>query len=153
MKLKRNKGFTLIEILIALSIISIITMALFTAIASTVKGNIKSEVNIKLMNMAQSEIENIRQLIKEEKPIILIDDINKSEVEVTIGNKLVINKKNKNDTKNYYESILITKENITGGNISNYLYTIKVIVNNDIQRLNNNQGKEIITKVFSKKNY
>lgn len=155
MKLKVNKGFTLIEILIAMSITSIIILTLFTTLNSTIKGNVKNEINIKTLNLGQSEIENIRELIKEEKEIKIVDDLNNQSKNIAIGSNAlnILNKKIKNDNRNYYEKIYITKEKITYGNNSNYLYTIKVIVNDDIQKLNNNQGKEIITKVFSKKSY
>ena len=58
------KGFTLIEILIAMTIVSILVFSLSTIINSSIKQNTKNEKDIKLLNIAQSEIENLRRKIK-----------------------------------------------------------------------------------------
>lgn len=59
-----NRGFTLVEILISMAIISIVLFSLFTIINSSIKQNTKNEKDIKLLNIAQSEIENLRKEIK-----------------------------------------------------------------------------------------
>lgn len=64
LKIKNNKGFTLIEILISMAIISIVLFSLFTIINLSIKQNTKNEKDIKLLNIAQSEIENLRKEIK-----------------------------------------------------------------------------------------
>ena len=61
---KNNSGFTLVELIIALSIISIISFAFFTIITSSISKNAKNDKDIKSLNIAQSEIENIRNEIK-----------------------------------------------------------------------------------------
>jgi prepilin-type N-terminal cleavage/methylation domain-containing protein len=59
-----KKGFTLIEILIALSIASIISIGFFQVINMTIKTNSKNEKDIKSLNIAQTEIESLRAQIK-----------------------------------------------------------------------------------------
>ena len=51
-----NKGFTLLELLISLSIITIILLAFSTIIISSIKGNTKNDKDINALNLAQSEI-------------------------------------------------------------------------------------------------
>ena len=63
-KLKNNKGFTLIELLVALAIVGIILLAFFTSINSTIRMDAKNDRDIKALNIAQSEIENLRNQIK-----------------------------------------------------------------------------------------
>lgn len=72
--IKNNKGFTLIEILVAMSIISIITFTFFTIMNSSIKQNSKNEKDIKALNIAQSEIENLRKEIKSSATEINIYD-------------------------------------------------------------------------------
>lgn len=63
-KLKKSKGFTLIELLVALAIVGIILLAFFKVADSTTKMNVKNDRDIKALNLAQSEIENLRNQIK-----------------------------------------------------------------------------------------
>ena len=63
-KLKSIHGFTLIEILVAMAIISIVSTGFYTMINSSIKHNVKNEKDIQSLNMAQSEIENLRSQIK-----------------------------------------------------------------------------------------
>ena len=62
-----NKGFTLLELLISLSIITIILLAFSTIIISSIKGNTKNDKDISALNLAQSEIEIVRKQIKDGK--------------------------------------------------------------------------------------
>lgn len=62
-----NKGFTLLELLISLSIITIILLAFSTIIISSIKGNTKNDKDINALNLAQSEIEIVRKQIKDGK--------------------------------------------------------------------------------------
>lgn len=64
MSKKKNKGFTLIELLIALAIVGIILLAFFKVTDNTTKMNVKNDIDIKALNIAQSEIENLRNQIK-----------------------------------------------------------------------------------------
>ena len=62
-----NKCFTLLELLISLSIITIILLAFSTIIISSIKGNTKNDKDISALNLAQSEIEIVRKQIKDGK--------------------------------------------------------------------------------------
>lgn len=73
MNLKKEDGFTLIEILAALAIVSIVSMAFFTTINMTTKYNAKNEKDIQAMDVAQSEIEYFTKEIKSNKKTIDID--------------------------------------------------------------------------------
>lgn len=61
---KNNNGFTLLELLISLSIVSIICVTFYGFLNNSIKTNGKNERDIKALNIAQSEIENLRQQIK-----------------------------------------------------------------------------------------
>lgn len=75
MKKDNNKGFTLIEILIAMVIISLIASIFFMVMNSSIKFNKKNEIDIFSMNIAQSVIEDIRNDIKQGKSIGLDMDL------------------------------------------------------------------------------
>ncbi|MGL5328903.1 MAG: PulJ/GspJ family protein [Peptostreptococcaceae bacterium] len=60
----KQKGFTLIEVLIAMSIISLIAMTFFNFLNSSIRYNAKNEKDIQYLNIAQTEIENLREQIK-----------------------------------------------------------------------------------------
>lgn len=76
-KLKKIKGFTLIELLVALAITGTILLAFFKIIDSTNRMNVKNDRDIKALNIAQSEIENLRNQIKnyEQTEKLYIEDI------------------------------------------------------------------------------
>lgn len=57
-KLDKSKGFTLVELLVAMGIISLIVLAFFQVINSTIRGNEKTEKDIQMMDVAQIKIEN-----------------------------------------------------------------------------------------------
>ena len=67
-----NKGFTLLELLISLSIITIILLAFSTITISSIKGNTKNDKDISALNLAQSEIEVVRKQIKDGKQVLKI---------------------------------------------------------------------------------
>ncbi len=73
MNLKNEDGFTLIEILVSLAIVSIISMAFFATVNMTTKYNAKNEKDIQAMDVAQSEIEYLIKEIKSNKKTIDID--------------------------------------------------------------------------------
>ena len=64
MKNRSSKGFTLAEILISLSILSILILVFFGVINTSIKNNKKNEIDINSLSLAQSEVENIRIQIK-----------------------------------------------------------------------------------------
>lgn len=64
MENKYSKGFTLLELLVSLSIITLILISFFKVYNSTIRVNTKNDIDIKALNLAQSEIENLRNQIK-----------------------------------------------------------------------------------------
>ncbi|MGL5754316.1 MAG: type IV pilus modification PilV family protein [Paraclostridium sp.] len=68
-----NRGFTLIEVLISLTIVSIISMAFFMSVNMTNKENAKNEKDIQAMDIAQSQVEYLTKEIKSKKETIDID--------------------------------------------------------------------------------
>ena len=96
-----NKGFTLLELLISLSIITIILLAFSTIIISSIKGNTKNDKDISALNLAQSEIEILRKQIKDGKtdfndePYIKEIDGKKFEVKLSVS-------ESKDDTSSQY---------------------------------------------------
>ena len=96
-----DKGFTLLELLISLSIITIILLAFSTIIISSIKGNTKNDKDISALNLAQSEIEILRKQIKDGKtdfndePYIKEIDGKKFEVKLSVS-------ESKEDTSSQY---------------------------------------------------
>ena len=152
-KYQNNRGFTLIEILIAMSLISLMAIAFSTILNSTIKANSVNEKNIKCLNIAQSEVENIRQQIKESKPIQVESSESYEPIPIEINKESqVIEKDIANDNNVYYEAIKVEEKEIIQGSSKGYLYTINIIVNYDKEALILGKGKEITTQVFSKQN-
>lgn len=90
---KNNKGFTLLELLISLSIISLICFIFYGFLNNSIKTNWKNERDIKALNIAQSEIENLRQQIKSKT--------NGSDLEIKLSNteNIIISSANNSNTK------------------------------------------------------
>lgn len=81
---KKNKGFTLLELLVALAIIISIMFAFFKVYNSSIRVNTKNDRDIKALNLAQSELENLRNQIKNLKRSE--DD---KKIEINIGGKQI----------------------------------------------------------------
>lgn len=96
-----NRGFTLVEILISMAIISIVLFSLFTIINSSIKQNTKNEKDIKLLNIAQSEIENLRKEIKSSSNNINIyienTDSTITTIEIPNDEEIIWKEKNSNE--------------------------------------------------------
>ena len=96
-----NKGFTLLELLVSISIMSIILLAFLTITISSIKGNTKNDKDISALNLAQSEIEILRKQIKDGKtdfndePYIKEIDGKKFEVKLSVS-------ESKEDTSSQY---------------------------------------------------
>lgn len=61
---KDNRGVTLLELLVSLAIIGFLVFAFFRVINSTKRIDIKNDRDIKALNIAQSQIEDLRSQIK-----------------------------------------------------------------------------------------
>lgn len=126
----KKKGFTLIEVIIAISIISIISLALFRVINSAIKNNSKNEMDIHSLNVAQSEMEQLRSNIKENHNVeISINDNEKILIingENTVKYKKEI-RRNDNKTIIYDINLNIIREEKN----KLPLYTVKIDVSNE----------------------
>jgi prepilin-type N-terminal cleavage/methylation domain-containing protein len=98
-KIRNNNGFTLIELIIALSVVSIILMAFYSIINSSIKHNVKNEKDIKALNIAQSEVESLRNEIKSSNSSINIYD-DEGNVLITIAESEDIIWKDNGEKKN-----------------------------------------------------
>ncbi|HGM3506210.1 TPA: type II secretion system protein [Clostridioides difficile] len=130
-KKSSEKGFSLIEVLVAMAIMGIILFAFFNIINTNNKVNTKNETDISSLNYVQSEIENLREKIKSGE--FDFDSLDKREDGTVIYEKLIDKSKkvvydkvlSEGDVSLYdtpYEKIttiededgnLIDKENIT----------------------------------------
>jgi len=150
-KISKN-GFTLIELLVAMSIISLIAMAFFTIVNTSIKSNTKNEKDIKSLNVVTSEIESIREQLKDTstEDIILYGDLSIEKWDSNGKVTLVKDSKGNNHTVSN-NKIKYTKEvdgfdcdlelNISRNNISSsnmYIYNIEI-------------SSQLKNKYFSKK--
>jgi len=144
-----NKGFTLIEILVAMGIILLIAMAFFSINNMSIKVNAKNEKDIQAMNIAQSVMEDIRQDIKSSTEYIDINinestsSIEKESISTDKENPSEIKPENVEQSSNEYTvNINFSKE------VDKFLYTVEV----DVIPLNSNsKGANLITQIFAKK--
>lgn len=153
--MNKNKGFTLIELLIAMSVGTLIAMAFFTIINTSIKSNTKNEQDIKLLNVATSELENIREQIKdtssEELQLNTVDGNEDTNISIT-GEELDKDKNeiqiNSTISKIDYEIIVsITRDKKEYTEM--YLYDVSI----NVKLKNNNFSKrniELSTKIFGK---
>ena len=133
MKIKDIRGLTLVELLISISILSIIGLAFFSTINTSIKTNKKNETDIKAMHLAQSEVENLRVQIKKSTGSTLdIFDLK--------GNKVIINNENSYTSDEYDVKITIEEK-------ENLLYEIIVVVE-DVNKDFSKKKTEIITQVI-----
>ncbi len=133
MKIKNTRGLTLVELLISMSILSIIGLAFFSTINTSIKTNKKNETDIKALHLAQSEVENLRVQIKKSTG-------SKLDIVDLKDNKITINTDNYYTSEEYEVKIKITEK-------EDLLYEIRVTVG----AVNSNFSKkktEIITQVI-----
>lgn len=135
---KDKKGFTLVELLVALSILSCIGMGFYNVLNSTIKGNAKNEQDINALQIAQSEIENIRVQIKSNSNLESVDKD---------GNKVILNKNGLTKYKKYENNNIYDVQVTISENSSDQMYEIKLFVKLDNEKFNKKTTK-IITQIF-----
>lgn len=154
----KSKGFTLIEVLVAMSIISIIVIFFYNALNNTIKMNKKAENDIQMMDIAQSKMENMLSNIRESS-----DDSEEIEVEINGSivrlNSLFNNNSiyttqfeevYENKVSNYIVDLKIERKLINSGTIlsNSYLYNINFSVKEKYKKFSNGQVS-MSTSIFS----
>lgn len=134
-----NKGFTLIEVLVAMGIIMLIAMAFFGINNMSIKVNAKNEKDIQAMNIAQSVMEDVRGYIKEGiKSKYIIKEVYTGDEKIDLnGYAKVFTEETGNEA--YTINIKIDRENV-----ESRLYTIIVKVSSK----NSNKNTELVTQIF-----
>ena len=135
-KLKKSKGFTLIELLVALAIVGTILLAFFKIIDSTNRMNVKNDRDIKALNIAQSEIENLRSQIKEktdnnERKLFVYDnslDSNDKKIEISFDKKNEYFRIYEDADIKYKICLDIKREMVKEDTFNDYIYTINITV-------------------------
>lgn len=147
--IKDNRGFTLLELIVSLTIMSMMSLGFFLVIQNNIKSNVKNEKDIKLLQIAQSEIENLRNQIKNSDSETFttfksnIDEYNSiTEESITISIGENIYTKALSDDSNIYDiNLRLSKDEKLD------IYTIDIKVeseNKDFTKKNIN----LITKIF-----
>lgn len=136
-KFKKNKGFTLIELLVALVIVGIILLSFFKSVDSTIRMDAKNDRDIKALNIAQSEIENLRNQIK--------NGIQPEEIKDKTYEKSI-------DGKAFDVTLDISKSEVNNANITNeiYMYTINIKVKSLDEYFTKKETKIQNVKILSK---
>ena len=135
-KLEKSKGFTLIELLVALAIVGTILLAFFKIIDSTNRMNVKNDRDIKALNIAQSEIENLRSQIKEkadnnERKLFVYDnslDSNDKKIEISFDKKNEYFRIYEDADIKYKICLDIKREIVAEDTFNDYIYTINITV-------------------------
>ena len=135
-KLEKSKGFTLIELLVALAIVGTILLAFFKIIDSTNRMNVKNDRDIKALNIAQSEIENLRSQIKEkadnnERKLFVYDnslDSNDKKIEISFDKKNEYFRIYEDADIKYKICLDIKREMVKEDTFNDYIYTINITV-------------------------
>lgn len=135
-KLKKSKGFTLIELLVALAIVGTILLTFFKITDSTNRMNVKNDRDIKALNIAQSEIENLRSQIKEkagnnERELFVYDnslDSNDKKIEISFDKKNEYFRIYEDSDIKYKICLGIKREIVAEDTFNDYIYTINITV-------------------------
>ena len=141
--MRKNKGFTLVELLVSIAILSILTIAFTTVSISSIKGNSKNNIDIVAMNIAQSEIENIRSQIKKygDSSIILLTSVDGHEILENEANKFSITSNN-----NTYNVSIDIKKAVIKEKTYSQLYEVKVVVKEETEYFSG-KSTELVTQV------
>lgn len=115
-KKNNNKGFTLLELLVSISIMSIILLAFLTIIMSSIKGNTKNDKDISALHIAQSEIEVVRKQIKD-------------------GNTSFVNSENESLVLSSINDSIENTQNIYYKNIDGKIFEVKFYISKNEESL------------------
>lgn len=139
-KRKNNKlGFTLIEVIVAMSIISIIVFGLYATINTAIKVSNKNEQDINALQLVQSEVEKLRLQIKDGLTTFSLEDKDKNDVTINLGEKASY-KKNINN-KIYDVEVELSMDS------DSQLY--KIVVKTQLENINKNKKQtKIVTEIF-----
>ena len=135
-KFEKSKGFTLIELLVSLAIVGTTLLAFFKIIDSTNRMNVKNDRDIKSLNIAQSEIENLRSQIKEkagdnERELFVYDnslDSNDKKIEISFDKKNEYFRIYEDADIKYKICLDIKREIVAEDTFNDYIYTINITV-------------------------
>lgn len=135
--MKNNKGFTLVEVLVSLSLVAVIAIFLFQIIYLLrdiyVEKAVKSELYIESSNISNVINKDIFTKSKENMYIKQINKISDDEIDITFRdnstNKIIINRENHTISYGDYSMKILKKADI--GNIELYY-------NYDVTDLNKN---------------
>lgn len=144
-KYKGMHGFTLIELIISLSIISIVLFVTYSMINNSMKSTTKNQKNINAINIAQTEIENLRYKIKHEKDLTVYDEEINKEKAIIIDGTTIYRKKDLNNDKIYFNISLTVRKSTNKNERGIYIIKIKIKQDNDYIR---NTEINIETKIF-----
>lgn len=144
-KNKYEYGFTLIELLISLSIISVILFVTYSMINNNIKNTTRNQKDINAINIAQTEIENLRYKIKREKNLTIYDDEISTEKPIILDGTTLYKKKDLNNDNIYFDIILTVKRPTNIREEGMYIIKIKVKQENEYLR---NPEINIETKIF-----
>ncbi|MFI3210542.1 MAG: prepilin-type N-terminal cleavage/methylation domain-containing protein [Peptostreptococcaceae bacterium] len=135
---KSNRGFTLLEVLISISILTIIVLSFANFLSSNIKYNVKNEQDIKALNIATSEIENLRYQIKNNQDIFFTTD-DKEFVELL--NAWEINDEINIKANDPYKRVIKIEKNEN-------IYTVHVKITKD-GAFSTNKETKLIAQIFS----
>ena len=153
MKKLNNKGLTLIELLVALAIVGLGIITMFSSVNSNLKVNTKNDKDIKSLQIAQSEIENLRSQIKSKSPDSFKINTYKEEQDKEEVEEISLKDLEKEDGISYFR-IIDGKSNIYNINLKvtddpENLYTIDIKVSSQNEDFSG-KSTHIVTKVFGK---
>lgn len=139
LKLKKKEGFTLVEVIVAMGIISILCLGLYCVVNMAIKVNSKNENDIKALQLAQSQVESIRVQIKNGETKFKLKDKDNNDVFIDID---VTSSYKKNISSKIYDVQVNVSKDLNSG-----LY--KVIVKTKLENINSSKKEtKIVTEIF-----